>query len=484
MNLLYRSPASMGSSNAKCLKMIDEKIHFNNCIVIEQSLDGMEVYRGRKYVKIDAQIGYKNSYSSIIDMDALPSLNKDILEKMDLYKSTCLNMAVRNYSLYIGNYYEIEKEYLNHLKYWNYMMDKFQIDLVFMSVIPHCMWEYVIYALAKCKKIKTLLVSTTPIPGLSAVGTSIENLGNNVIETFYKETELPETDIHNIVSAYYENANQKHTNLLFLGRNEKPFSNSFLYKTYYKPLLKKILNENNISDFSSDLRTLKDVVIQKISTKSVAYYNKRAKGVLGKELFVYFALQVTPEMSTLPWAGVFQNQLLSIRMLANGLKKCGIKLYVKEHYYQPANRPKDFYDELFSIPNVVCVKTNIESYDLINHCVAVASQTGSCIIEAIIKKKPVLALVKGFWACLKNVFITGSEEDVFDAIKDIKQGNACISDTEVNRYMMTIENSMVRLNLDLIENPLVSTEMAQRDICDLIEKYIKANCDDNFCYKR
>ncbi|MCI8299566.1 MAG: hypothetical protein HFI69_04320 [Lachnospiraceae bacterium] len=484
MNLLFRSPASMGSSNARCLKCLDDKIHFDKCVVVEQSLDGMDVYRGKKYIKIDAQVGYKNLYSSVIDLDVLPALDKDILEKMEAYKSTCLNMAMRNYSLYIGNYYELEKEYLSHLKYWNYILDSNQIDLVFMSVIPHCMWEYVIYALAQCKKIRTLLISSTAVPGLNAVGTSIENLGENVIASFFEQNELKETVLHDIVSEYYQCTNQKNTNLMFSGRKEQPYNDRFLYRTYYKPLLNGILHStNDIKKRILDLQLFGKVAAQKIFAKSIDYYNKRA-GKPAQERFVYFALQVTPEMTTLPWAGVFQNQLLSIRILANGLAKCGIKLYVKEHYQQPAVRPKTFYDELFTIPNVVCIKTDVEAYDLINQCVAVASQTGSCIIESILKKKPVLALTKGFWDCLNNVFVVGCEEDVIHSVNEIESGNARITDEDVKRYLLALENSLVRMNLDLTETPQVSAEMAQTDLCDLISQYIESNAGDHFYYKR
>ena len=98
----------MGGSNARCLRQIDDALHFDRCVVIEQSIDGMDVYRGKKYVKIDAQAGYKNLYRSLVDMDSLPPLDRTVLEKMEPYKSACLNMAVRNYSLYVGNYYEIQ----------------------------------------------------------------------------------------------------------------------------------------------------------------------------------------------------------------------------------------------------------------------------------------------------------------------------------------------------------------------------------------
>ncbi len=485
MNLLYRSPASVGGSNARCLRQIDDALHFDRCVVIEQSIDGMDVYRGKKYVKIDAQAGYKNLYRSLVDMDSLPPLDRTVLEKMEPYKSACLNMAVRNYSLYVGNYYEIEREYFDHVRYWNYILDCYAVDLVFMSVIPHCMWEYVIYALAKCRGIRTLLVSATAIPGLNIVGTSIETMGSNTIRIFQRDGELKETDLHDIVTGYYHKANQKDINLLFQGRKENPLNDKYLYRTYYRPLILKTLGDiRSPSKLATDLEILGSVIKQKCTAKSIGYYNKRAVKRPGQEAFVYFALQVTPEMSTLPWAGAFQNQLLSIRLLAGGLEKKGIRLYVKEHYYQPAVRPKSYYDELFSIPNVVCIKTDVEAYELINDCVAVASQTGSCILEAIVKKKPALTFVKSFWNCLQNVYLIDREEDVENAIDKISRGQASVSDDERKRFMLAIEHSMVRQNLDLFENPQIGTEMAGDDICDLLKQYTAADCDNDFCYER
>ena len=116
--------------------------------------------------------------------------------------------------------------------------------------------------------------------------------------------------------------------------------------------------------------------------------------------------------------------------------------------------------------------------------------TGSFIViinrfcKTILKKKPVLALTKGFWDCLNNVFVVGCEEDVIHSVNEIESGNARITDEDVKRYLLALENSLVRMNLDLTETPQVSAEMAQTDLCDLISQYIESNAGDHFYYKR
>ena len=221
MNLLYRAPASVGGSNAKCLKALDEKLHFNKCVVVDQSAEEADIYRGKKYIKISAGIGYHCQYDDILDMNKISALDRELLEAMEEYKSTCLNMSLRNYNIHVGNYYEMESEYLKHLKFWNYIFENHNIDFVFLATIPHHMWEYMVYALAKCKKIPILLVGTSHIFGLAMVGTSIENMGINIANMCKLGINLNRTELHEIVKEYYNKSSKKHSCLSNRDKKER-----------------------------------------------------------------------------------------------------------------------------------------------------------------------------------------------------------------------------------------------------------------------
>lgn len=480
MNFLYRAPESVNRTQLRLLKELDKMINFDKCIVIEQG-EGADQYPSSKYVTYDAGIGYNCEYEKIVDLNQLPELDREILELMEVYKSTCLNMTMRNYDLYVGNYYEMEREYLRHLKFWNYVLDKHSIDFMCFSIVPHTLWEYIIYALAKCKKIPTLIFNYSHIPGLVSIGTSIETIGMNTKILYESNAKLRKTDIHEFVKEFVASASKQHSRTPLKEKNVQRINELLKnhYGIYIKRALDDVLCSDNKDKWKYRIHTLKDVCLEQLSVKSVSYYDKMAERELKNEKYVYFALQVTPEMTTLPWAGVFSNQILSIRLLAQSLQPLGIKVYVKEHWFQNY-RPKAFYDELRQIPNVICVHSLIDSYKLIQNSVAIASQTGSCITEGIIKGKTILTFVNGYWSGVPSVHLVNCKEDIVNAV------NSPISlcKEEIVRYFLSIENTMIRMNLDMKEDKRVETKDTIEDVVDVITKYVNSNFDDNFMYMR
>ncbi len=486
MNLLYRTPASAGGSNAKCLKALDEKIHFNKCVVVDQSAGEADIYRGKKYVKISAEAGYSCQYDDILDTNKISALNRELLESMEKYKSTCLNMSIRNYNMYIGNYYEMESEYLTHLKFWNYIFENNDIDFVFLATIPHHMWEYTVYALAKCKKIPVLLVGPSHISGLAMVGTSIDNMGINMVNMCQSKINLKRTELHEIVEEYYNKSSKNHSCLSGKDKKQrrKDYFYRFCYRNYYKPLIEKISREfDSYSLLKKDIGILMRIVYKRLKLVSISYYDRKAVSKVRDKKFVCFFLHLTPELTTLPWGGVFQNQLLAVRLLAQELEKKNIKLYVKEHWVQ-LYREKEFYDELLSIPNVVCIKSSVDSYKLLKKSIAVATITGTIISEAIIHKKPVITFTKSYWSGMDSVLFVNDCKDISKFINYVLDGKIVISDNDVKRYFLAHENGMVRFLLDLDDNAKICLKDVQMDIVGLISKFIDEGLPEKFYYIR
>ena len=192
-------------------------------------------------------------------------------------------------------------------------------------------------------------------------------------------------------------------------------------------------------DFHIYFKTLK----RYLNTSNIRYYNRIAENFDSNKKYIYFALQQTPEATTLPLAGVFENQLLSIQMLAYSAQKFGVEVYVKEHYVQLV-REKDFYKELRRIPNVRLIKTTDDTYQVICGAIAVATQTGSCIWEGIIRKKN--ALVFGtccFWKGAPGVHFINSVEKCQNVIKRILEGKDEINEYDVTKYLEAIDQKTV-----------------------------------------
>ena len=121
------------------------------------------------------------------------------------------------------------------------------------------------------------------------------------------------------------------------------------------------------------------------------------------EKFVFYPLHVEPE-ATIQNTTVLDNQLVVIKMLSDALPT-GWSIYVKEHpvqydfnndmnYHRMWDglffRSKLFYKKLSSIPHTKIVPTETPSGELAEHAQAVASITGTVLLESVLKKKPVL----------------------------------------------------------------------------------------------
>jgi len=116
------------------------------------------------------------------------------------------------------------------------------------------------------------------------------------------------------------------------------------------------------------------------------------------ENFIYFPLHYQPERTTVPEAGLWQNQILLIHVLA---EFCGqyneeqLSVVVKEHPRQGIGdlrqalfRSAEFYELISQLPNVRLVGAEFDSSTLIGNARVVATPNGSSAWEALLLGVP------------------------------------------------------------------------------------------------
>ena len=190
-----------------------------------------------------------------------------------------------------------------------------------------------------------------------------------------------------------------------------------------------------------------------------------------REKYVLFLLHLQPEATTLPQAGVFAEQELCVQLLAPVLKEYGIKLYVKEHFVQPY-RTKNFYRDLRQTDNVTLVSSDVDSVDLLAHCVAAATPAGTVSIEAIANGRPVLVFGHGGFEHGPGIYQVGNEDECRAAVADILQGRE-ISEQAVRNYFKAFADSAlcVYSPIEGAEPELV--EKSRREIVNLAVREIR-----------
>ena len=110
--------------------------------------------------------------------------------------------------------------------------------------------------------------------------------------------------------------------------------------------------------------------------------------------FVYFPLQLQPEMTTSALGGRFRDQAYAIERLAAILPR-EVKIFVKENPKQGAYmRGPLFFHRLKRIPNVTFLPSSANTYELTRRARFVATITGTVGWEAIRQGKPALVFGK------------------------------------------------------------------------------------------
>jgi len=119
--------------------------------------------------------------------------------------------------------------------------------------------------------------------------------------------------------------------------------------------------------------------------------------------FVYFPLQLQPEMTTSALGGVFKDQALAIEELARILP-ADVKIYVKENPKQLGfMRGPLFFHRLNRIPNVEIMPSHANTHALSDSAEFVATITGTVGWEAICKGKPALVFGNAWYKTFPGV---------------------------------------------------------------------------------
>lgn len=394
-------------------------------------------------------------------------VDRAILDAMLKYKSMAMHIMMRECNYNIYRYEYLEDLYYKELHYWNYLLVHEKIDFVLFMVSPHHVGEYILYALAQSKGIRTFVMEGIMVPGYFCMGTSIENIGQNIKDRYINVLKNDEVvALNKEFDVFYNNAKQKNTFSIQEKRKVKKEGEKYLIQ-----FIKPINIARNIAKLFAMMICLRYkgrriYVIKNqmrlicLSFTALFYnaemdrekeYKKFAVRPDYSKPYIYFALQLTPEETTMPRAGEYKNQKLSIEMLAKGAEKIGAYVYVKEHWVQ-YHREKGYYKCLAQMPNVILIDSDINSGDLIQHAMAVSTQTGTCMIEALLHGKSVLYFGEGaVYKGMPKSYQIDSAEQLDRVLLEITQQDNKVTEHMAKSYLYALQEECVESYLDSME---------------------------------
>lgn len=279
-------------------------------------------------------------------------------------------------------------------------------DIVVFTAVG-AIGSILLYTIAKRKGIRTLNIR----------GTRIES-GHLISEHYSLFTELdrvtPTKENMDAARAFVREFREKpapYTNIDSISEKPPTRSRHFSFLSPQKitatlawqwKLWTRYLRSASRNDYS----TIKPwhMVLDRIRRKSrilIGYedlYEKPSR----EEKYAYFPLHMEPEVATMLFTPVFNDQLWVIKQVARTLP-VGYKLYVKEHVAMFGYRTRAFYRELKKIPNVKLMSPSLSSFLLIREAQLVVTLTSTVGWEAVLLQKPVITFGDVFYNALSGV---------------------------------------------------------------------------------
>lgn len=319
--------------------------------------------------------------------------------------------------------------FIRHCSFWlNYLKKKNITHIVFCA-IPHEVFTYVVYKIAKVLSIETIIISPEKT-GLSRKKEGVFLQGELLPRSMHQSLFFLSESIEDIglwrLSEKIKSLDQKFPNKLMhgqpfsagsAGRSQDdlvifdkrifwPYVRSFVKMIRSKPKRPRVL-----------LGTLKNSFV------SLCQYFEHIRLAVDldyKSTSILFCLAYQPEESTSPRAGIFVEQKLAINAIANNLPS-GWILRVREHpdqYGRHRPRPSGFLREISKITNVEIVPIHEDSSKSLDSARIVAGSAGTMCLESWARGTPLLLFGHMLLKKAPNVYFVESHSDLKSAIKE------------------------------------------------------------------
>ena len=130
-------------------------------------------------------------------------------------------------------------------------------------------------------------------------------------------------------------------------------------------------------------------------------------------------------------------------------------IYVKEHPSQQRKHPDGkcrsmhFYRDLLEVRNVRFVPRSFGTFKLMEHCIAVATATGTAGFEGLFQGKPTLLFGHRYFQYASGVFLIHSVEDCCEALNSILEKGVKPTKEDMRLFMNALAKCSVHGYSDL-----------------------------------
>lgn len=393
-----------------------------------------------------------------------PPPDAELIRKLYSCESIAAMMKRGGYNYM--NAVEFRRVYYDMLRYWLGVIKKFQPEAIIFSVVPHQLYNYVIYSLARNTGIATLMFDDTWVSDRALFYEDLwrgsADLHQRLESNKGKNFEL--SDLKPDLQDYYRS--QKDSK-----QNPQPF--------YMKT---QIRDSSGWCAFTKKVKIFWDYLKKGKTLSLLASAIKKilAKNSLKNEYkayqtdpdtsvrYIFVPLNYQPERTSAPQGDMYFDQILIIQTLAAVLP-AGWKIYVKEHptqWWRNGNnyttfRYKGYYKRIAEIPNTVLVPVFADTKSLIDQSQAVAVLTGTAAWEALLRGKPALIFGMPWFRDCSEIFRIDGVEACRLALRKIQDGFQVSQQAMIN-FLKSFDEATIRCYIDDLEGQNSNLNKAQR----------------------
>lgn len=341
--------------------------------------------------------------------------------------------------------------YFGMLRYWYGVLKQYKPDLIIFRTVPHGVFDYLIYELAKMFNIKTIMFWNSFLPDRLFVYNDFR-LGDEVLRKKIEENKNKNfslEDLSEVTRAYYTLQTEKGSDPtpVYTKADKKNFSFINTARIKLKAVVKSVVD---LSVFEKTLAYVVKLFKQNIKDE---YENVESEVCFDKP-FVYLPLHFQPESTSSPLGDMFVDQILMAEIISAALPD-GWELYVKEHPSQwpPrgfnffSSRYRGYYKKIAELSNVRLVPLKTDTYDLINKSQAVATISGVAGIEALMRLKPVMIFGYPWYQDCPGVFKVNDALSCREALQKILDGNKPSRQGIIN-FLKSVDEAAIRGYID------------------------------------
>ncbi len=396
--------------------------------------------------------------------------DENLLKSISFEKLIALNMMDR-LDLNRGSFsFDNREIFFNRLfKYWFTIIEKYNIELIISPSVPHRVFDYILYIVAKVKNIEFIMFQMTPFGTNSFIINDIDATPKYIKSYLNenRETNLVlRDDIAKKIATIKQNYEEAKPD--YMVEQQKEISNhSFIEDNilrvknlYNNPLSQFQKNSSYYIMKKDDLPYQKSYLNyeRKINIYSNRRYLRRLKREYDKitiqpnynQKYVFVALHYQPEETSIPTGGSFGNQTLIIELLNTFLDK-SYNIYIKEHstqfhpkYEGAMGRNIHFYNEILSISDRIgFIDVEADPFSLIDNSVATATISGTIGWESAIRGTPTLIFGRAWYEDMLGVFKIKSLKDLTDNWSEILKLKNSIPIKEIENYHNSLQNFFI-----------------------------------------